>query len=93
MAKNKEKVIGGFEFKEPELVIRVGFVLDAYKKSWLPRLWKEAEDEMLARMPTFKASDFFFQEDIDKGEMVYSFRYYTPESNRTKVVSPNEAMS
>lgn len=69
--------------KEPELVVKLGFVLEHYKKTWLPRLWLEAEAEALARMPTFKASDFFYQEEIEKGEMLYSFRYYTPESNRT----------
>lgn len=90
--KKDERFIGGYEITNRELVLRLGFVLDNYKKSWLPRLWKEAEDEALARIPTFKSEELFFQEDFDKGDMFYSFRYYTPESNRIKVVSDRELM-
>lgn len=80
--KNTLWEIGGWRMTEPELVVKLGFILDNYKISWLPRLWREAEAEAITRLPLFVKEDLFFQEEIAKGELVYSFRYYTPLSNR-----------
>lgn len=83
--KNQKWEIGGWRMANPETVIKLGFVLDSYKKPQLEQLWKVAEGEAKERMPLFEAGDFFFQEEIPKGDLLYSFRYYTPANNRVKI--------
>lgn len=82
---NEKWQIGDYRIVNTELVVKLGFILERYKISWLPRLWNEAEAEALTRMPLFVKENLFHQEEIDKGEMVYSFRYYTPASNLVRI--------
>lgn len=84
--KNTLKEIGGWAFIDPSLVVKFGVILDAYKLPQLEQLWNDAEREALKRMPTLSVSDFFFQEQKPVGDLIYSFRYYTPASNRKKIV-------
>lgn len=82
--KNKRLEFGNIKVKVPELVIKLGFVLDTYKEPHLKNLWKDAEKKSLKQMPTFKKDELFYEEisrDPIK-KLTYSFRYYTPESNR-----------
>lgn len=83
--KNQKWEIGPWKLKNPELVVKLGFIIDDYKREWLPRLWREAEREALERMPMFEARELFHEEVLTKNDMIYSFRYYTPESNRSKM--------
>lgn len=81
---NKRIVFGDVKVINPILVIKLGFVLDTYKEPHLLKLWEDAEKKALKQMPTFKSAEYFYEEimrDPDK-KITYSFRYYTPESNR-----------
>lgn len=80
--KNDFKEIGGWVFKVPENVLKLGLLLDAYKKPQLKEIWRNAEREAVHKLPLFNADDFFYEEIVEKGEMIYSFRYYTPIGNR-----------
>lgn len=90
--KNKEFEIGLFRVKEPKLVLKLALVIDSYKINYLPKLWQQAEEQALTKVPTFKASEFFHQKDEHdkKTSMIFSFRYYTPESNREPLRGNNE---
>jgi len=79
---NTRKIFGDIEVIVPILVMKAGLVYDSYKRDRLPALWAEAEKKAPTVNPTFKAGDFFFQEEIQgKGALWFSFRYYTPKSN------------
>ncbi len=79
--KNTRTEFKGIEVIEPQLVIKMGLIFDNYKINKLPGLWDEAEEKALEQMPTFKADEFFHQEELQDGDIWYSFRYYTPKSN------------
>ncbi len=83
--KNDRKEIGGWVFTVPEKVIKLGLVCDNYKMNQLQRLWKEAEEQAVVRLKPFDPKDFFFEESYQKGELTYSFRYYTPKENRSRM--------
>lgn len=87
--KNTRKIFDGIEVIKPILVIKIGLVYDRYKHDQLDALWKECEEKMPERMPTFKADDFFFQEEIKDAGIRLSCRFYTPKSN-IKVNSNND---
>lgn len=82
--KNTKSEIGPYRFPNPELVLKMGLVLEVYKKKQLPKLWTEAEAEALKQMPSFRKEEFFYAEEQVLGGMIYSYRYYTPEYNRVK---------
>ncbi len=81
--KNERTEFDGVEVFNPMLVVKLGLVYDSYKLGRLWKLWEEAEKKALEQMPTFKATDFFHQEDVQKdGEALWqSYRWYTPKSN------------
>ncbi len=84
--KNTRIEFDGIEVIEPSLVYKLGLVYDFYKDKQLPKRWQEWEEKGVKQMPTFKADEFFHQEQLKDGAMHYSFRYYTPKSNiKTKV--------
>ncbi len=81
MMKNERIEFDGIEVIEPSLVYKLGLVYDFYKDKQLPQLWEECEEKVAEQMPTFKADEFFHQEQLKDGALHYSFRYYTPKSN------------
>lgn len=80
--KNTLNEIGGWKIKDPSKVLKLGFVLDAYKLPQLEKLWCQA----LAKIKHKDAcpEDMFHQYEKEEGNLVYSFRFYTPASNRTR---------
>lgn len=65
----------------PDLVIKLGVVLDAYKLPYVNDIWEEAEAEVATKMEGFKPEEAFHQEEIKDGALWFSFRYYTPKTN------------
>lgn len=92
--KNTLWEIGGWRMTNPHIVVKLGFALDTYKLPKLKELWKVNEAEAKKRLGKFDAKDLFHEETMTVGELTYSFRWYTPASNRTKIepIKPNEEM-
>lgn len=82
--KNLEKIIGGFILKNPALVLKLGLIMDDYKFSDKAKLWAEAESKVQSNCcpdHKFDPSTCFYEHNIREGKLIYSFRYYTPETN------------
>lgn len=89
---NSRKEIGGWIIIVPEKVVKLGLVCDNYKMHLLQSLWKQSEEQAAQRIWPFDAKDFFFEESYQRGEVTYSFRYYTPKENRRRP-TPGEVVT
>ena len=83
--KNTDTKIGDWEILNPSLVVKLGLVLDDYKLHALELMWGIAEEEAKTKMPLLDVTTKFHQHEMrenDNSALIYSFRFYTPESNR-----------
>lgn len=81
---NKKDLIGGWRIHKPELVTKLCVVMNDYKFSYREELWLESETKAADQLYQFNPKDRFYEETLRQGNLVYQFRYYTPESNRSK---------
>lgn len=79
---NLKKNIGGWEINVPEDVFRLGIIVDSTRAEAIPLMWKEAEAETIKRLTNLDPTLRFFEETYCRGDLTYSFRYYTPMTNR-----------
>lgn len=85
--KKKKDQIGGYHIKVPELVTKLGLVMDAHKFAYREELWLKSETQAADVLLNFNPKDRFFEETIREGGLVYQFRYYTPATNREQYVA------
>lgn len=74
--------IGGHRILDLELVVKLGVICRVEESGERHRLWNDRETEAYQRIPGFHPILFFYGEEYIKGELHFSFRYYTPFSNR-----------
>lgn len=81
---------GDWKVIDPTVVIKLAVFVDPEKRTYLPRLWNEAEVSAFKWPPFegFMVSDFFFEEIIEGKKLIQNFRFYTPLENRIRI--PNE---
>ena len=80
--KNKDLRIGDWDIVNPSLVVKLGLVLDEYKLHALELMWGISEEEAKKKMPLLNVAARFHQYEMKENDLIYSFRFYTPESNR-----------
>ena len=76
--------IGLWKIKNEDEVTKLGLIVASEKSEILNALWKEVEIEALTKLPNLFLKDFFFQKNVIEGHTIFSFRYYTPLTNRTR---------
>lgn len=81
---NTRKEIGGWTIVSPEKVVRLGVIIENLHVDQLTRIWGDSEKQSEIRLQSFVSKDRFFEEIFTRGDMTYSFRYYTPKENRKR---------
>jgi hypothetical protein len=76
--------IGGWKIENPELVVKLGCVFGLNAYDAIEKYWENVEIQAKNEIFPFDPSTKFFEETIKDSYRYLSFRYYTPESNRTK---------